>query len=159
MLFKSKLIECRIVKGAKLRGQAAQCPDKSDLRTDVINDETKPKIWRKRETFLGFTLHFNERISRREKIRDQMVTAIGRKGKVADFVRGIEGPTHQVAAGLNMPRPGYDHISEAQVRSSLETLQPAFFDQVIAKLAETEACLVIVEPRSRYHGKPYIGEA
>jgi hypothetical protein len=38
-------------------------------------------------------LHLRELVSRREKVRDQVVKAISREGKITDFVRGIEGAT------------------------------------------------------------------
>src|SRR5271163_883549 len=85
MALESKLIESLIVEGAKFRGQPTKGPNKSELRCDVVNDETEPDLLRKLEAILGFTLHFHERISDREKVLDQVVAAISRKGKVTDL--------------------------------------------------------------------------
>ena len=86
MALESKLIELPIVEGAEFRRQAAERPDKPELRGDDVNDETEPRLLRKRETMLGFTLHLSERISRREKVRVQVVAAIRRKSEVTDLV-------------------------------------------------------------------------
>src|SRR5262249_1795517 len=93
----------------------------------------------------------------REKVRDQVIAAVSCIGQVTDFVRGIEGATHQITAGLNMSRPWCDVISKDHIGSSLEALQSTLFDQVIAEPTESIASLVIGEARSRYHSKVYIG--
>src|SRR5262249_5773751 len=111
----------------------------------------------KLETILGFTLHLHELISRREKVRDQVVAAVSCIGQVTDFVRGIEGATHQIAAGLDMSRPWRDVISKDHIGSSLKALQSALFDQVIAEPTKSRTSLVIAEARSGYHCKVYIG--
>src|SRR5262249_58201229 len=102
MTLESKLAEPPIVKRAKFRGQPAKRPDQSELRGDLANDEAEPNLVRKLETILGFTLHLRQLISRREKVRDQVVAAVSRIGQVTDFVRGIEGATDQIAAGLDI---------------------------------------------------------
>ena len=83
---------------------------------------TRPNrdLLRKLEAILGFTLHLSERISRREKVRVQVVAAVRRKGEVTDLVRGIERATHQIAASPDMSRPRHDDISERHIGSSLE---------------------------------------
>src|SRR5262245_51558212 len=159
MTLESKLVKSLMVEGAKFRGQAAKRPDKSELRGDLVNDETEPNLPRKLETILGFTLHLGELIPRREKVRDQVVTAISCKGKITDFVRGIEGATYQIATGPTMSRPWDDDISERHIGSGLKTLQPAFFDQIVTELTETESGLIVAEARSGDDGKPHIGEA
>jgi hypothetical protein len=58
-----------------------------------------------------------------------------------------------------MFRPGHDKISKAHVGPGLEAPQSAFFDQLIAKPAESKSGLVVVEVWAGYHAKPYIGEA
>ena len=70
MALEPKLIKLLIVEGAEFRRQATEGPDKPELRGDDVNDETEPHLLRKLEAILGFTLHLNERISRREKVRD-----------------------------------------------------------------------------------------
>src|SRR5262245_59221819 len=157
MALESKLIESLIVERAKFRGQPPKRPDKSELRGDLANDEAEPNLVCKLETILGFTLHLNELISRREKVRDQVVAAVSCIGQVTDLVRGIEGAAHQIAAGLDMARPGRDVISKDHIGSGLKALQSALFDQVIAEPTELRASLIVAETRSGYHSKVYIG--
>ena len=119
----------------------------------------KPSLLGKLEAILGFTLHLSERISCRQKIRDQVVAAICRKSKVADLVRGIERAAHQITAGPDMFRPWHDEIPETHIGPGLKAFQSTFFDQFIAEPAESKSILVVAEVRSGYDGKPYIGEA
>src|SRR5215469_7894702 len=157
MVLESKLIESLIVERAKFRGQPAKRPDKCELRGDLANDEAEPNLLRKLKTILGFALHLHELISRREKVRDQVVAAISCISQVTDFVRGIEGATHQIAAGRDMSRPWRDVISNDHIGSSLKALQSALFDQVIAEPTELRASLVVSEARSGDHSKVCIG--
>src|SRR5215468_7848665 len=157
MALESKLIESFIVERAKFGGQPAKRPDKSELRGDLANDEAEPNLLRKLEAILGFTLHVHELISRREKVRDQMVAAVSCIGQVTDFVRGIEGATHQIATGRDMSRPWRDVIPKDHIGSSLKALQSTLFDQVIAEPTKLRASLVVAKARSRDHGKVYIG--
>ena len=113
----------------------------------------------KLEAILGFTLHLNERISRRQKVRVQVDAAVRRKSEVADLVRGLERPTQQIAASPDMFRPWHDVTSEDHIGPGLEALQAAFFDQFIAEPTESKSGLVVAEMWSGYHAKPYIGEA
>src|SRR5215471_7003217 len=138
MLFKLELIEMLIVERAECRSCAAESPDQSELGSDIVDDQTEAQLPCKLETLLGVRLCLQEVISRREKIRDQVVAAICRKGKVTDFVCGIECAIHQITTGPDMSRPRHDHISEAHISPSLKALQSMFFDQVIAESAETE---------------------
>ena len=159
MALELKLVEPLIVEGAELRRQATQGPDKPELRGDDVNDETEPRLLCELETILGFTLHLSKRISRRQKVRVQVVAAVRGKGEVTDFVRGIEGATHQFAAGPDMFRPRHDEISERHIGPGLVARQSAFFDQFIAEPAESKSGLVVAEVRPGDHAKPYIGEA
>src|SRR6266850_3097041 len=102
MALEPKLIELLIVEAAEFRRQAAEGPDKPELRGDDVNDETEPSLLRKPEAILGFMLHVNERISRCQKVRIQVVAAISRKSEVTDLVRRIEAATHQLAASPDM---------------------------------------------------------
>src|SRR4029077_11640483 len=113
----------------------------------------------KLEAILGFALYLNERIARREKGRVQVQAAVRRQGEIADLVRGLELPTQQIAASLDMFRPGHDKISKAHIGPGLEAPQSAFFDQFIAKPAESTSGCVVVEMWTGDHAKPYIGEA
>ena len=117
MTLEPKLIKLRIIKGAEFRRQAAECPDEPELRGDEVNDETEPRLPRKLEAMLGFTLHLHERISRREKVRIQVDAAVRRKSEVTNLVRGLERATHQVAAGPDVSRPGHRRDCRRPYRS------------------------------------------
>src|ERR1700693_6423029 len=113
----------------------------------------------KLEASLGLALYLNERIARREQVRVQVQAAVRRKCEISDLVRGLELPRQQIAPSLDMFRPGHDKISKAHIGSGLEAPQAAFFDQFIAKPAESKSGLVVVEMWAGDHSKPYIGEA
>src|SRR5579872_5207271 len=87
-----------------------------------------------------------------------MVATIARKGEVPDFVCGIKGSANQIAANPDMPSPRQNDISEGHVGSSLKTLESTSFNEIIAKLTETERRLIIAEAWSGDDRKPYIGE-
>ena len=122
---------------------------------------TRPNraFWANSRPFSASRCTSDQRISRRQKVRVQVVAAVRRKSEVADLVRGIERPTHQVTASPDMFRPWHDVTSKAHIGPGLETLQAAFFDQFIAKPTESKSGLVVAEVRSGYHAKPYIGDA
>ena len=128
MTFEFQLIKLSIVKGAEFWRQATKGPDKRELRSDDVNDQTKPSLLSKLEAILGFTLHLHERISRRQKVRVQVGAAVRRKSEIADLVRDLESPAYQVTASPNMFRPWHDLTSEQHIRPGLEPLQSALFD-------------------------------
>jgi hypothetical protein len=119
MIFELALVEPLIIEGAKFWRQAAQGPDQPELRGDNIDNETKPGLPRKVEPFFGFALRLAERISGCDNIRVQVVAAVSRKGEVADLVCGVEGATHQIPAGLDVPRPGNNKIPEGHIGAGL----------------------------------------
>src|SRR5215467_14995276 len=159
MALESELIKLSIVEATKFRGQATKGTDQPKLRNDDVNNKAEARFPRKRENILCFPMHLCERISHCQKVRDQLVAAISRKGKITNTVGSIEGATYQRAAFPCMPRPWQDDISKTHIGPCLITLQATFFDQVIAKPAESKAVFVVVEARSGYDGKPYVGEA
>ena len=153
------LVKPLIIEGTKLWSQAAQCPDQPELRGDDVDDEPEPRLAREVEPILGFALHFSERVSACKKVGVQVVAAISRKGEVADFVCGVEGETHQISAGLDVPRPGHDEIAEGHVGTSLEAMQSAFVHQIVAEPAESEPGAVVAEMWPQDHAEPDISEA
>jgi hypothetical protein len=54
--------------------------------------------------------------------------------------------------------PRQDNISKRHIRSSLESLQSAFVNQVTAEPAEAKSVLVVAEARPGDDGEPHIGE-
>ena len=83
---------------------------------------------------------------------------VGRKGKVAGFLRRVESAPHECEAVAQVPRPGND-VRETEVDPGLETEQPALLHQIDGKLAEAKPRRVIAEPRAEEHADPAIGEA
>src|SRR5882757_10433544 len=158
-MFEPALVELRIVEGRELRRQAPESPNEPELSDDDVDNETKTRLPREFEAVLGFSLHVAKRISRREKIRVQVVAAISRKGEVADFVCRVEGATHQNSSGLDVPRPGNDKIPEGHVGTGLEAMQSALLHQFVTEPAESESGPVVAKVGSENHAKPDIGEA
>src|SRR5262249_47726954 len=148
-----------IIKGTEFRRQATERPDKPELCGDDVNDETEPGLLRKLEAILSFTLHLDERISRRQKVRVQVVAAVRRTTEVADLVRGLKRLMYQASTSLHMFGPWHDVTSKSQRGSGLESLHPAFFDQFIAEATELKSGLVVAEVWASYHAKVYIGDA
>jgi len=100
-------------------------------------------------------LHLDERIARHKKVRVQIGTAESCKSKIADLVCGLERPTQQIADSLDMSRPGEDLNCKVIIGPGLKTLQSAFFDQIIAELAEAKPGLVVTEARAGDRAKPF----
>src|SRR6266702_8292863 len=160
MVFHPRLIHISIIEAAEFRGQAAERPNECKLRRDDVNDNPEPNPPQKRERILGFTLHLRKLFPRREKIRDQEVTAISRPSKVTHFVRSIKSATYEVATGPDMSLPGQDDISEQRIDTRAEALQSALLDQIMAELTKSQYCAAVVaEKRTGNHGKPQIGNA
>src|SRR6185369_1425040 len=157
--FEAAFIELLIVKRSESRCQTTKHPNQSDLRSNDVNDETEPRFLCKVETLLAFTLRFSQRISRREKVRVQIVAAIRGKREVAGLVRGIERATHQVTARPDVPRPRHDEIAEAHICTGLIASQTMPLDQLIPQPAELETSLIVVKVRSGDHAQPHICEA
>src|SRR6202000_3377545 len=109
---------------------------------------TKPRLPGEVEPIFGFALRIAERIAGCDKIRIQVVAAISREGKVADLVCGVEGATHQIPAGLDVPRPGHNKIAEGHVGTGLVPMQSTLLHQIVAKPAESESSPVIAQVRS-----------
>src|SRR5437867_2580018 len=151
MAFEAAFIELLIVKRSECRCQTTKHPDQSELRSNDVNDETEPRLLCKVETVFGFTLRLNQRISRREKIRVQIIAAVCGKREVSGLVRDIERATYQITTRPNMPRPWHNEIAERHVCFSLITTQSAPFDQLISEPTELEPPLIIIEVGSRDH--------
>jgi len=156
----ANLVELLVVEGAECRRQAAQRPNEAELSGDGVNDEPEPHLLRERQALLGFAFGLGKRIARREKVRVQLVAAVGGVGEVAHLVCRLERAAHQVAAGPDMPGPGHDAVAEFHVGPGLETPQSASVDQVVTELAEAiYGGPVVAEARAGDHGQPYIGAA
>jgi hypothetical protein len=72
MALKPQLIKLPIVKGTKSVRQATEGSDQPKLRGNAVSDETEPHLMGKLEAMLGFALHLNKRIARREQVRVQV---------------------------------------------------------------------------------------
>src|SRR5258705_7780476 len=159
MALEPRLIKLLIVEGAECRRQAAQRPDQPEVGDEAVNDKPDPRLLREREAMLGFAFHLGKRIAGREKVRVQLVAAVGGVSEVADLVCRLERATHQLAAGSDMFGPGQNHIAKVHIGSGLETRQSASFDQVTAQPAEAVRLLIVAEAGSRANAKQRIGGA
>ena len=112
MALDAELVKLLVVEAAECGRQAAQGADQPKLPGESVDHEAKPAFLGKLEAFLGFALHVDERVTRREKVGDQVVAAQGREREVADGVRDIERATDQIAAGADMLGPRHDEIAE-----------------------------------------------
>src|SRR5215469_899830 len=158
MALEPQFIKLSIVKGAEFQRQASEGLDKPELRGDEVNHEAEPRLLRKLEAMLAFTLRLSQRVSRGQKICVQMIKAVRRKSEVTDFVRSLERASDQSTAGPDMFCPWHNHTCEAHVGPALEALQFTLLDQFIAQLTETKAGLVVAESLARYRAKRCVGD-
>ena len=127
VLFELVLIEPVVAEGAELRRQAAQRPDQPELPGDSVDHEAEPNLPHELERMLGFLLDVAERITADEEERNPAVVRVGRKGEVADFLRRVDGVSHQRAAGAHVLRPGDDAVAESSLpRAALKRSSPRF---------------------------------
>src|SRR6202051_2369777 len=159
MALEPRLIKLLIVEGAECRRQAAQHPDQPELGDDAVNDKPEPRLLREREAMLGFAFHLGKRIARREKVRVQLVAAVGGVSEVADLVCRLECAAHQIAASADMFCPGQNDIAKVHIGHGLETRQSASFDQITAEPAEAVCLLIGAEAGARDNAKERIGGA
>src|SRR5262245_18716562 len=108
---------------------------------------------------LDLALHLDERIARREHVGVQMGAAVCRISGVADLACALEGAANEVAARLQVSRPGKDETSEDHIGPGLKAPQSALFDQVRAEPTEAKCGLVVAEERTGDRAKPDIGGA
>lgn len=80
----------RIVEAAKCRRHTAQRADQSELGGNAVDDEPEPCLLRECEALLGFPLRLGKRSARQEKVRVQLIAAVGGVSEVADFVCRLE---------------------------------------------------------------------
>src|SRR5258708_3263675 len=100
-----KLIKLPIIKESKCGRQSAKSPDQRELSGSDVNDRPEPRFLRKCERILGFTLHINERVPCREKIRGQVAAAVGRAIEVAHLVRRLQRAVQKITPSPDMSRP------------------------------------------------------
>jgi hypothetical protein len=154
-----KLIKLPIIEGSKSRRQSAKSPDQPELSGSDVNDKPELRFLRKCERILGFTLHIDERVPCREKIRGQVAAAVSRTIEVARLVRRLQRAVQKITPSPDMSRPRQDETSEAHIGPGLEARQSVLFDQVVAEPAESKSGMVVAEARSGDHAKPNVGEA
>src|SRR5882724_905644 len=146
-----------IIEGSEYRCQSAQRSYQSELRGDDINDEPELRLLRKREASFGFTLHVDERIARRETVRDYHPAGVRRVREVAELDCALERAARQIAASPGMSHPG--QREQVDIGPRLEMRRPTSFDQGIADLTEATCGLIVAEAPSGDHGQVYIGDA
>src|SRR5260370_13975606 len=126
-----KLIKLPIIEGSKFRRQSAKSPDQPELSGSDVNDKPEPRFLRKCERILGFTLHINERVPCREKIRGQAAAAVGRAIDIAHLVRRLQRAVLKITPTPAMSRPRRHPTSEPHIRPALEPLRSVLFEQVM----------------------------
>src|SRR6202051_471552 len=154
-----KLIKLPMIEGSKFWRQSAKGPDQSELSGSDVNDKPEPRFLRKCERILGFTLHINERVPCRKKIRGQVAAAVGRAIEVAHLVRRLQRAVQKITPSPDISRPRQNETSEAHIGPGLEARQSVLFDQVKAEPATSKSGMVVAEARPGDHATPSVGGA
>src|SRR5271165_1743711 len=100
-----KLVKVPIVEATECRGSPAERSYQPELCSDDVSDEAKLRPSREPEATLGLALHLGERITRREKIRIQLVAAVGSVSEISGQVGGLESAAQEIAASPDMVCP------------------------------------------------------
>src|SRR5258708_22501881 len=108
---------------------------------------------------MALTFEVREGITGGEKIGIQVVADIGRISKVSGALRRVESTQQENAAARQVLRPVRDMDGEDQVDASAKAVEPVLFDEIQAKPAEAESCLVVSKVRAEDAAQPHIGEA
>jgi hypothetical protein len=107
-----KLVKLRIIKGAEFPRKSPESPDLPKQEGDEVNNQPEPRLLCECETMFGFAFHLGKRIARREKVRVQLVAAVGGVSEVPDRVCRLKRAAHQIAASPDMARPGQNYQSD-----------------------------------------------
>ena len=153
------LVISLVIQPPEGRGQSAERPCQPKLGAEDAIHKTQLGLAGKRQAAFGFRLDFRERRSDRQAERDRCVAAVTRKRQVADPIRGVERPAHQVLAAGRVFRPRHHERAHAQVGSRLITRQAAFLDQVVSELAEPISVSVVAKARPGKEGQEDIAVA
>jgi hypothetical protein len=70
MSLEAILVDLRVVERVEVRGQSTEQPDEPELRGNDVADQAKLHSLHEFEAILSLPLDLNERISRRQKVRD-----------------------------------------------------------------------------------------
>src|SRR6478752_161608 len=144
-----------MIQSPKNGSQSAERPGQPELRAAGRTHTTQLGLAGKGHSAFGFRLDFGERSSYRQTHRDRDVKTITHIGEVADPIRGVERPAHQLAPAGRVYRPRDDERTHTQVSSRLITHQAAL-DQVKPQLAEPKSVSVVVKARPGQKGHPDI---
>src|SRR6266581_4486269 len=155
-LLQAALVELRAIEGGKGRPQSTEHADEPELPGHAVADESERQLPYEFQAIRGLPLGFTERISGGEKIRDQIDATIGYIGKVTGLLRPFESPPQEAAAHRQVLRPVDDVDGKNEVDARAEPVEPALFDQIQAKPAEAEPCLVVAERHPQDAAQPRI---
>ena len=112
------------------------------------------------ESTFDLALHLAERISRCQKILDQIQAAAPpHKHEVADLIRDFQSTMQEIACSPDVLRIWDQEMPEQHIGPGLETLQSASFDQLAPDLTKARSDLVIAEPVTRDEARPHIDVA
>ena len=147
-----------MIQAPKRRGQSTQSEDQAELRSAELDDKAETHALGKRESVLAFRLYRGERVPGRQANGDQLNPTVRSKSEVADPIRGVESAPHEFASAGYVFRPWEHGRTHVHPDASLVARQSAFLDQVVAKLAESKAILVIAETGTCKHRQPDVGK-
>src|ERR1700676_5002467 len=147
-----------MIQAPERRGQPTQGEDQTELCSAELDDQAETHPPGECQAVLAFLLHFREWVPGREANRDELIPTVRCKGEVPDPIRSVERAPHEFTAAGDVLRPGEDCRTHVHPDSSLVARQASFLDQVVAKLAEPKAVLVIVETGTCEHGQPDVGK-
>src|ERR1700693_691773 len=153
-LLEAALVELRAIDGCKDRPQSTEHTNKPELPDHAVADESERHLPYEFESILGLPLGLTERISGREKIRDQVNAAISYIRKITGLLRRRESPPPQVTAHRQVLRPIDDVDSKNEVDTRPEPLEPALFDEIQPKPAKAASRLVVSEVHPQHAAQP-----
>src|ERR1700738_106425 len=127
-LLETSLVELRAIEGCKDRPQSTEHTDQPELPDHAVADESERHLPYEFESILGLPLGLTERISGREKIRDQVDAAISYIRKITGLLRRLESPPQKAAAYRQVLRPVNDVDGKNEVHTRFEPVEVALFN-------------------------------
>src|ERR1700691_4104849 len=133
VLLEAALVELRAIEGFKDRPQTTKHSDQPELPDHAVADESERHLPYEFESTLGLPLGLTERISGREKIRDQVDAAIGYIRKISGLLRRLESLPQKAAAYRQVLRPVNDVDGKNEVHTRFERAGAALFARIQAR--------------------------
>ena len=125
--FEPLLVEPLVAEAAENRRRPRSVRINCSCAREEADDETETSAVREAEAGLGFALHVRQRSAAREKLREEVVAAYRRVGKVADLLRDFEGVPGDLPSCPNMPCGRLGEIAEGQVDAGSQAFHSGLF--------------------------------